>query len=58
MNKLIKELKWLAVSTVLVGLSIGTLYGITNLSQWRVDVNMSRVEAGEIQQVQYTRWGK
>lgn len=57
-KKLVKELKWLLVSVVIVGLTIGTMYGIAVLSQWKVEYNMARVEAGEVQVVEYTRWGK
>lgn len=58
MKKMIRELKWLVVSALIVASAIGLVIGVANLSQWRVDVNMARVEAGEIQAVEYTRWGK
>lgn len=58
MKKLLKELKWLVVSAVIVISAIGLVISVANLSQWRVDVNMARVNAGEIQTVEYTRWGK
>ena len=56
MKKMIKELKWLVVSAVIVISVIGLIIGVANLSQWRVDVNMARVDAGEVQAVEYTRW--
>lgn len=56
MKKMIKEVKWLVVSTLIVFSAIGLVIGVANLSQWRVDVNMARVDAGEIQAVEYTRW--
>lgn len=56
MKKVIKELKWLVVSAVIVISAIGLVIGVANLSQWRVDVNVARAEAGEIQVVEYTRW--
>ena len=55
---MIKELKWLVVSAVIVLGAIGLVIGVANLSQWRVDVNMAKVDAGEVQVVEYTRWGK
>lgn len=58
MKKMIKELKWLFVSALIVASAIGLVIGVANLSQWRVDVNMGRVDAGEIQVVEYTRWGR
>lgn len=58
MNKLAKELKWLVVSALIVFSAIGLIIGVANLSQWRVDVNMARVDAGEVKTVEYTRWGK
>ena len=58
MRKVIRELKWLVVSALIVAGAIGLVIGVANLSQWRVDVNMSRLDAGEIQAVEYTRWGK
>ena len=61
-KRMIKELKWLVVSALIVigfiGLVIGTVIGSANFSQWRVDVNMARVDAGEVQVVEYTSWGK
>lgn len=56
MKKMIKELKWLLVSALIVASAIGLVIGVANLSQWRVDVNMARVEVGEVQAVEYTRW--
>ena len=56
MKKIIKEVKWLVVSAVIVISAIGLVIGVANLSQWRVDVNMARVDAGEVQTVEYTRW--
>lgn len=58
MKKIAKELKWLVVSAVIVISAIGLVICVANLSQWRVDVNMGRVDAGEIQVVEYTSWGK
>ena len=58
MKKLAKELKWLVVSAVIVISAICLVICAANLSQWRVDVNMARLDAGEIQAVEYTRWGK
>ncbi len=58
MKKMIKELKWLLVSALIVASAIGLVIGTANLSQWRVDVNMARVDAGEIEMVKFTRWGK
>ena len=57
-KRMIKELKWLVVSALIVVSAIGLVIGVANLSQWRVDVNMGRVDAGEIQVVEYTSWGK
>lgn len=57
-KKLVKELKWLIVSAVIVGLSIGSIYSIAVFSQKKVEWNMARVEAGKVEQVSYTRWGK
>ncbi len=58
MKKIIAELKWLLVSVLLVASVIGLVIGTANFCQWRVGVNMVRVEAGEIQVVEYTRWGE
>ena len=58
MKKMIKELKWLGLSTLIVFGVIGLVIGTANFCQWRVDVNMARVEAGEVQTVEFTRWGK
>lgn len=58
MKKMIRELKWLLVSALIVASAIGLVIGVANLSQWRVDVNMGRVDAGEVQAVEYTSWGK
>lgn len=58
MSKLLRELKWLVASFVIVGLAIGSIYSFAVFCQWRVDVNMARVEAGEVQVVEYTRWGR
>lgn len=58
MKKIIKEVKWLVVSAVIVFSAIGLIIGVANLSQWRVDVNVASVDAGEVQAVEYTRWGK
>lgn len=58
MKRLAKELKWLVVSAVIVISAIGLVIGVANISQWRVDVNMARVDAGEVQTVEFTRWGK
>lgn len=55
-RKLARELKWLVVSVMLVASVIGSLYGIASLSQWNVNRNMARLEAGEIELVQHTRW--
>lgn len=56
MSKLLRELKWLVASFAIVGLVICTFIGIANFSQWRVNQNMMRLDAGEIQAVQFTRW--
>lgn len=56
MKKMIKELKWLLVSALIVASAIGLVIGVANFCQWRVDVNMARVEAGEVQVVEHTRW--
>ena len=58
MKKIVKELKWLVVSALIVISAISLVISVANLSQWRVDVNMARVDAGEIQAVEYTSWGK
>ena len=58
MKNIAKELKWLVVSAVIVLGAIGLVISVANISQWRVDVNMARVDAGEVQAVEYTRWGK
>ena len=58
MKKLLKELKWLVVSAVIVGLTIGSMYSVAVLSQMKVEHNTARLEAGKVEQVQYTRWGK
>ena len=58
MKKIIKELKWLGLSTLIVFGVIGLVIGTANFCQWRVDVNMERVNAGEVQVVEYTSWGK
>lgn len=56
MKKTIKELKWLLVSALIVASAIGLVIGVANLSQWRVDVNMGRVDAGEIEMVGWNKW--
>ncbi len=58
MKKIIKELKWIGLSTLVVLGAIGLVIGTASFCQWRVDVNMARVDAGEIQAVEHTRWGK
>ena len=56
MKRLIKELKWLVVSSLVVGLVLVSIYGIALFSQWRVDVNVKKVEAGQAEVVSYTSW--
>lgn len=56
MRKVIRELKWLVVSALIVASVIGLVIGVANLSQWRVDVNMARVDAGEIELVGWNKW--
>ncbi len=56
-RKLAKELKWLLVSTVLVSLTIGTLYGIASLSQWKMEQNIERSIATGVT-VNYTYWNE
>ncbi len=56
MKRLIKELKWLVVSSLIVGLVLVSIYGIALFSQWRVDVNVMKVEAGQVEVVSYTSW--
>ena len=56
MKKIAKELKWLVVSAVIVISAIGLVIGVANLSQWRVDVNMARVDDGEIEMVGWNKW--
>lgn len=55
-GKLAKELKWLLFSMVIVGLTIGTLYGIAVFSQMKVEYNSARLDADEVEQVSYTTW--
>ena len=55
-KRMIKELKWLVVSALIVASAIGLVIGVANLSQWRVDVNMARVDAGEIEMVGWNKW--
>lgn len=55
---MIRELKWLVVSALIVASVIGLVIGTAEFCQWRVDVNMARVDAGEVQTVEHTRWGK
>ncbi len=55
MKKIAKELKWLVVSALIVASAIALVIGVANLSQWRVDVNMARVDPGDIQVVEYTK---
>lgn len=56
-RKLAKELKWLLVSTVLVSLTIGTLYGIASFSQWKMEQNIERSIANGVT-VNYTYWNE
>ena len=56
MKKLANELKWLVVSALIVFSAIGLVIGVANLSQWRVDVNMARVDAGEVEMVGWNKW--
>ena len=44
MKKLIKELKWLVVSAVIVVSAIGLVIGVANFCQWRVNQNEIRLE--------------
>lgn len=55
-KKLVRELKWMAVSSLIVGLVLVSIYGIALFSQWRVDVNVRKVEAGQVEVVSYTSW--
>lgn len=57
-GKLARELKWLLVSATIVCLTISTMYGITVLSQMKVEFNMARLNTKTVQSVEYTRWGK
>ena len=43
MKKIIKELKWLAVSAAIVVSAIGLVIGTANFCQWRVDQNEIRL---------------
>lgn len=56
MKKMIKELKWLLVSALIVASAIGLVIGTANFCQWRVDVNMARVDAGEIEMAGWNKW--
>lgn len=56
-KKIIQELKWLALSAVLVALSIGTLYGIASFSQWKMEKNIERSIANGVT-VNYTYWNE
>lgn len=56
MKKLVREIKWLTASALIVGLVLVSIYGIALFSQWRVDVNMTKVEAGQVEVVSYTSW--
>ena len=47
MKKVIKEAKWLGLSTLVVFGIIGLVIGTANFSQWRVDQNMARYEMAE-----------
>lgn len=44
MKKMIKELKWLLVSTLIVASAIGLVIGVANFCQWRVEQNEIRFE--------------
>ena len=44
MKKVIKELKWLGLSTLVVFGMIGLVIGAASFSQWRVDQNMASYE--------------
>lgn len=44
MKKALRELKWLCASVVFVMLVIGSVISVANFCQWRVDMNMVRVE--------------
>ncbi len=57
-KKLVKELKWLLVSVVIVCLTIGSIYSIAVLSQMKVEHNTARLEAAKVEHVSYTRWSK
>lgn len=56
MKKIMRELKWLAVSMVIVAVAIGTLYGITTFAQWKVELNMAQVDVAEAQLTNYSIW--
>lgn len=43
-KKVLRELKWFCVSALLVILTIGSVIGVANFCQWRVDMNMVRLE--------------
>lgn len=57
-GKLARELKWLLISTLIVISAIGSVYSVAVLSQKKVEYNVTRLEAGEVQAVEFTRWGK
>ena len=44
MKKMIKKLKWLVVSAVIVISAIGLIIGVANFCQWRVEQNEIRFE--------------
>ncbi len=56
MKRLVREIKWLTASALIVGLVLVSIYGIALFSQWRVDVNVKKVEAGQVEVVSYTSW--
>lgn len=44
MKKVLRELKWLCVSVAIVMLAISSVIGVANFCQWRVDMNMVKLE--------------
>lgn len=56
MKRLVREIKWLTASALIVGLVLVSIYGIALFSQRRVDVNVKKVEAGQVEVVSYTSW--
>lgn len=51
MKKIIKELKWLLVSALIVVSAIGLVIGVANFCQWKVELNVASYEAGQVEWV-------